>query len=92
MDTLIFLGLIPIIGFVIAFYLDATKPKRTRKEKKQWEEVLGVDFNLEEIVRYHIEKFGKYETKSNYKNIVDFMNKVDKNTSMSSDIYKKYFN
>lgn len=91
MNTLIFLALLPFIGFIIAFYLDSQKPKRDLKEKKKWEKVLGKDFNLEDITAYHIKNFGKNETKSNFNNIVSYMNRIGKNTSISKNVYQKYF-
>lgn len=92
MDTLIFIALIPIIGFIIAIYLDLTKPQRDLKEKNRLETILGKEFNLEDLILYEIKHFGIIKTKSNFNNIISFMNRINKDTSRSDSIYKKYFN
>lgn len=92
MNTIFFLFLIPIIGFLIAFYLDFNKPKRDFKEKIEWENLLGKHFDLEKILKYHIDNFGKSETKARYKHIVSFMQRIGKDVSNSSDIYNNFFN
>jgi hypothetical protein len=87
MDTLIFIALFFPIASIFALYYDYQRPKRDAKSLIRLEKRLGNGFSLDEIVKYEIDKFGYYETKSNFRNIVDFMVRIGRDTSTSNKIF-----